>query len=288
MDASQTPYGVLADLFLLEPVEVNTWQTPVLDLGMPQAFGGQLVAQSLVAASRVVTPGKAVHASYTSFLRGGRADEPLRVHAEVLREGRQQASVRVSLRQRAGLVAETLVTAGTRTDGIGHQRPWRPDHSPAEAIELSEYATSRGGAMGRWAELCGVEVRVAPQAVAAPHSAAPVETIWMRARGRLSDHTDEHRAALGYASDLLLMSMAAVPHGVPLAHEQALSRDWWGVSLDHALWFGADFRADEWFALEHSTSMAAHGRAVVEGAAFTTDGRMVARVTQQALVQELS
>ena len=75
----------LAALLDLTEVGELRWTTTSDNLGLPQLFGGQLVGQTLMAAGQALGEDKAIHSSYSSFLRAGRHDEPLTLAAEVVR-----------------------------------------------------------------------------------------------------------------------------------------------------------------------------------------------------------
>src|SRR5204862_349418 len=67
---------------------------------------------------------------------------------------------------------------------------------------------------------------------------------WFRASGTLPDDPALHRLVLTYSSDMTLIDVVLQPHGVSFADQQI-------ISLDHAVWFHRDFRADEWLLYEH-------------------------------------
>ncbi|MDQ4109496.1 MAG: thioesterase family protein, partial [Actinomycetota bacterium] len=54
----------------------------------PKAYGGDMVAQALVAASRSVTDGKAMHSMHSYFMRPVDIGAEVRYEVEVLRDGR--------------------------------------------------------------------------------------------------------------------------------------------------------------------------------------------------------
>src|SRR5690348_2578968 len=53
-----------------------------------RVFGGQVLAQSLIAASRTVPEDRAVHSMHGYFLRAGDADKSITFGVERLRDGR--------------------------------------------------------------------------------------------------------------------------------------------------------------------------------------------------------
>lgn len=138
-----------------------------------------------------------------------------------------------------------------------------------------------------WDDFASIEVRVEPQPVVPEPSvwAAPPENVWMRTVESLGDDPLLHRAAIAYASDLMLMSTALTPHGHQTGHETTLARQWWAVSLDHVIWFHDDARADDWLLFEHSTAAAHDSRVLIDAAVFSPEGRHICRITQEALVR---
>jgi acyl-CoA thioesterase-2 len=106
--------------------------------------------------------------------------------------------------------------------------------------------------------------------------------IWIRANERLPDDPAIHRCVLAYASDMMLLDTALVPHGRTLFEPEIMA-----ASLDHALWFhGRTFRADEWMLYAQDTPSASGARGFARGQIFTADGTLVASVAQEGLVRE--
>jgi acyl-CoA thioesterase-2 len=57
----------------------------------------------------------------------------------------------------------------------------------------------------------------------------------------LPDDAALHRAVIAYISDMTLLGTSMLPHGISGKAGTAK-----GASLDHALWFHEDARADQW------------------------------------------
>ncbi|KAA1425168.1 acyl-CoA thioesterase II [Mumia zhuanghuii] len=279
--------GTLAGLFDLEQAGPDTWVGGSDVIPLPQLFGGQLVAQSIVAAGRSAGAGKRVHSSHTAFLRPGVSHVPVRFSVESLRDGRRLSVHEVSAWQDERLVCRTIVSSATDDDGVRHERPAPAVVGPEDSVPLQVLAEDDGGLGEFWDGFTAIEVRVAPidENDRVPHSAVAPRNIWMRASDRLPDDPLVHRAALAYASDLMLMATAVAPHGAVTGHERTMAADWWAVSLDHTLWFRGDLRSDEWLLFEHTTPMAHAGRALINAAVFDTSGDAVCQVSQEALVR---
>ncbi len=277
----------LPSLLALERRDARTWVGVTDAVRLPRLFGGQLVAQSIVAAGSSVPPDREVHSIHTTFLRSGLSGVPVSYVVEDLRDGRLSSVREVRAWQGDRLVCRSTISATGASDGISHTRPAVPSPGPGASRDLHEVAAADGGLGTFWEGFAAVEVRIDPVDPdrGAAHSASTPHQVWMRSASPLGDDPLLHRAALGYASDLMLMSTALAPHGHTAGHERSLIRRWNGVSLDHCLWFHRPLRADDWFLVEHATPSAFGGRALVTADIFDAAGRVACHVTQEALIR---
>ncbi|MGN6609716.1 MAG: acyl-CoA thioesterase [Jatrophihabitans sp.] len=280
--------GPLARLFDVERVDDLVWQGRSDVMTLPHVFGGQLVGQSLMAAARSIeSPHAQVHSIHTIFLRPGVCPDPVRYEVEDTYTGNSRVSRQVTGLQDGRVVCRSFVSASAEGDGIAHSRP-APAAGPVHAARPLELVAAADGGLGPWwADFDAVEVRVAPldEQGSAPHSAIAPRNFWMRAVERLPDDPAMHRAAVAFASDLMLMGVAVAAHGVPTGFERTLAKEWWGISLDHTIWFHDAVAGDEWVVYEHTTPMAHASRALIQAAAFDEAGRPVCHVAQEALVR---
>jgi acyl-CoA thioesterase-2 len=105
--------------------------------------------------------------------------------------------------------------------------------------------------------------------------------VWMRATGKLPDDPAIHQCVLAYASDMMLLDSAMIPHGRTLFEKTIMA-----ASLDHALWFHRPFRADDWLLYAHDSPNMSGARGFARGLIFASDGTLVASVAQEGLVRE--
>lgn len=279
----------LAELFALDRAGTDTWVGRTDGVRLPQLFGGQLVGQSLVAAGGSIEDGKALHSVHTTFLRAGASGVPVEFRVERLRDGRSISTRQVDAWQGERLLCRSTVSCAVEPDGISHQRPAPTTPGPDECPDIREVAAADGGLGEFWEDFAAVEVRLVPDVPGeVAHSASPANGVWMRSADPIGDDPVLQRAALAYASDLMLMSTAITPHGHVPGHERSLARDWAAVSLDHALWFRGTPHADDWMLFEHTTPMARAGRAVVEAAVFDLAGDTIGHCVQEAWIQRQS
>ena len=97
----------------------------------------------------------------------------------------------------------------------------------------------------------------------------------------LPDTPGLHQAMLAYASDFSFITTSLKPHGVTW-----LTPGMQVASVDHAVWFHAPFRADEWLLHVMESPRASGARGLVHGRVYSRDGRLVASTSQQGLVRQ--
>ena len=88
--------------------------------------------------------------------------------------------------------------------------------------------------------------------------------VWIRTTGRLPDDPAIHHCVLAYASDMMLLDTALIPHG-----RSVFDRDIMAASLDHALWFHRPFRADDWLLYAQDSPNLRGARGFSRGLIFT-------------------
>lgn len=94
----------LEEIFRLEPhgLDVVVGAGPKYPWG--GLYGGQIVAQGLLAAAQTVDEELAVHSLRAYFIRRGDQDEPVRYEVDRIRNGRSFATRRVVARQAVGAI----------------------------------------------------------------------------------------------------------------------------------------------------------------------------------------
>jgi acyl-CoA thioesterase II len=278
---------VVLDLEERSP-DVFVGQTPTTPL--QRIFGGQVAGQALMAAGRTVPADRGVHSLHSYFLRPGDPHEEIRYSVERIRDGRSFSTRRVLAHQHrrgeeVAIFALTAdFTAGERPV-VQHALPMPDVPAPDTLPPLEHYADGHpeiaAGAklIGQAIEQRLLEDPFAPEPKEAPHTATRV---WMRVAGRLPDDPAVQTAALTFASDLTLLSAGLARLGGGWGGRFA------GASLDHAVWFHAPVRADEWFLYETDSPAASSGRALCFGHVWAADGTHVATVAQEGLIRDLA
>ena len=255
--------------------------------GQGRIFGGQVIGQALACAERTVPDERPVHSLHAYFLRGGDEDHEIDFRVERDLDGRSISSRRIIASQLGKPILTMLASFHRREDGVAHQDQM-PDVPPPESLE-SDIVVRR-----RYAHLAPPERRamagrpspIDQRLIGTRHwmdlgAQAPTSATWFRAIAPLPDDPKVHRAVLAYASDLNLLGTCALPHGLSWLLGTAS-----GASLDHAIWFHDDFRADDWLLYATDSPWAGRARGFNRGRIFTRDGRLVASVAQEGLIRK--
>ncbi len=281
------PTEILIALLDLEPLERNIYRGQNRDTGSGRIFGGQVLAQALVAARRTIDEAdRTAHSLHAYFILEGDLDIPVVYFVDRLRDGRSFTTRRVTAIQH-GRAIFTLSASFHRTeDGVSH-RADMPGVPPPEELR-SELDIFREHADRFPAHLRSIltqdrplEFRpVEPVSFLDRAPQPPRRRIWIRSPGALPANPVYHQAALAYASDYGLLSTALQPHGRTVRDADIMA-----ASLDHSLWFHRPFRVDDWllYTLDSPVTHGARGFAV--GTFYTRGGRLVASAAQEGLLR---
>jgi acyl-CoA thioesterase II len=247
-----------------------------------RVFGGQVLAQSLVAAQRTVATERGVHSLHGYFLRAGDSSEPITFAVERLRDGRSFSARRVHALQFGRPILSMIASFQTAADGLDHQQPM-PDVPDPEALpSIGDRYAGQAGTLARyWMRHRPIELRHVEQPLyLEPAEPASRQSVWMRTPGALPDDPALHAAVLAYASDLALLEPVLRAHG----------RTWSepGIkvaSLDHAMWWHRPARADQWLLYTQESTSASGARGLGLGRIYTRDGALAASVAQEGMIR---
>lgn len=249
-----------------------------------RVFGGQVLAQSLVAAQSTVPDGKAVHSLHAYFLRAGKTELPIEIRVDRSHDGRSFASRRTEALQNGVPIMTTMASFQTEDGGIDHQSAMpeglpEPESLPTMADVLAGVSHP---AAQFWAHGRPFDIRHVPSPLFLRVEGAHVahQALWMKTVGPLPDDPAVHRAALAYASDLGILEPILRRHGVELSR-----RDMKIASLDHAMWWHRDGRADEWMLYAMESPSAQGGRGLATGRFYDRGGRLLASVAQEGMTR---
>lgn len=249
-----------------------------------RVFGGQVLAQSLIAAMRTVEPTRQVHSMHGYFLRAGDADKPITFGVQRLRDGRSFSARRAHAYQDGVPILSMIASFQEPDDGVTHQDSM-PENVP-DPESLPTTAELLGGfdhpVARAWAYQRPIDVRHidAPLYIGNTGVREARNAVWMKTFGPMPDDEHVHRAALAYASDYTLLESILRPHGLSWIHPGMSV-----ASLDHAMWWHRPVRVDEWLLYVQSSPSASGARGLAAGRIYNRAGELVASVAQEGMIR---
>ncbi|KQQ95099.1 MULTISPECIES: acyl-CoA thioesterase [Microbacteriaceae] len=249
-----------------------------------RVFGGQVLAQSVVAASRTVPDDRAVHSMHGYFLRPGDVNLPITFSVDRIHDGRSFATRRTQAYQNGVPILSMIASFQDPDDGVDHQIEMpgdipAPESLPttAELIGHIDHDVARYWSTERAFDVRHVE---SPIFLSVEGERVAHQAVWMKAAGPLPDDDRLHRAALAYATDYSILESPMRRHGVPWA-----MRGLRVASLDHAMWWHRSGRVDEWLLYVQDSPSASGGRGLARGSIFSADGVLLASVAQEGMIR---
>ncbi len=249
-----------------------------------RVYGGQVLAQSLVAASRTVADGRVIHSLHGYFLRAGDITQSVNYSVDVLRDGRSFSTRRVQGFQNNEPIFSMIASFQDTDPGLEHQDAFPSDIPDPETLpSAADLMGSNPHPVAQyWANARPFDMRHVGSPIYFSVQGEPVahQAVWIKALGELPDDPVIHRAALAYASDYTILESIYRRHGIAWSHPGLKS-----ASLDHAMWFHREGRADQWLLYVQESPSAQGGRGLSLGRIFTRDGRLLATVAQEGMVR---
>lgn len=254
--------------------------------GVGRVFGGQVVAQALLAATRTVPEDRLIHSLHGYFLRPGDEDYEIGYEVAADMDGRSFSSRRVLARQHEKVIF-SLTASFQRTERGPEHALDMPDVPPPESLlslgELLKTHALPAGPVLRFMATRPSPIEIRP--VSSPDALAGENKVpahfWLRVgRGPLAVDQPFQRVILSFISDLLLLAAAYRPHGLQIGGPNVIS-----ASIDHSLWFHGDVECGDWLLYTMESPFAGGGRGFARGHFFDREGRLVASVAQEGLMR---
>lgn len=260
---------LVARLTLTE-VEPGVVEGQNLDIGYHRVFGGQILAQVLVAAAEA-SPEKSVKSLHILFPREGDTAKPMRYRVDKLQDGRTFGTTEVVADQDGKVIAAAVVSMHADEPGLHRSDP-PPATGPAEEASVVDLG------MVPW------ETRLVGGVDLADRAAAGPRLDWWMRTPPVGDHRRLHQALLAHATDLTLIGTALRPfEGISQADSTVTLHT---AVTSHTLWFHQPFRVDGWLLLSQHSPVVARGRAFGRGDVYAGE-ELVASFAQEAMVRQI-
>ena len=249
-----------------------------------RTFGGQMMAQAFVAASRTLPHDLPPSALSVHFIAGGDPSQDIEFHVVRLRDERRFANRRVDAMQGGTLLATALVSYLSGGHGLEHNSEMPEVPAPHTLPTIDEL-------------LIGYE-KVVPAFVGALR---PIEwrytndpawvmrdkgdsmqsnRVWLKADGVIPDDPVLHNAAMVYSSDTTVLDSIITTHGLSWGWDRIFA-----VTINHSVWFHRPVDFSDWVLYSTASPVAAESRGLATGHFFNQAGQVVATVTQEGIVK---
>ena len=279
---------ILLETLDLERLEVRLFRGKSPQVGWQRVFGGQVIGQALVAATRTVEEeNRFAHSLHAYFVRPGDPAVPIIYDVENVRDGGSFATRRVIAIQHGKPIFFMTASFQDDEDGFEHQTAM-PDVPPPEKLlgEAELKAQFMAGAPAHirayWERPRPIELRpVSLTHYLSSEKLDPHQNIWVRTTGPVPHDRRLQMAVLAYLSDMTLLDTSLFAHGTSV-----LDRSLQVASLDHAMWFHRPPVLDDWLLYSQDSPSASGARGMTRGAIFTRDGTLIASVAQEGLIRK--
>ncbi|WP_421581540.1 acyl-CoA thioesterase II [Shinella sp. M31] len=278
---------LLIETLDLEQLEARLFRGKSPQVGWQRVFGGQVIGQALVAATRTVEEARFVHSLHAYFVRPGDPSVPIIYDVENIRDGGSFSTRRVTAIQHGKPIYFMTASFQDDEEGFEHQAPMpdvpMPENLLGEA-ELKERFLTQAPSHIRayWERPRPIELRpVALDHYFSAEKLEPSQNIWVRTTGPVPAERHLQAAVLAYLSDMTLLDTSLFAHGTSV-----LDRRLQVASLDHAMWFHRPPVLDNWLLYSQDSPSAFGGRGMTRGAIFSRSGTLLASVAQEGLIRK--
>ena len=276
----------LLDILDIETLEENLFRGRSPKDSWQRVFGGQVVGQALVAATRTVKD-RFAHSLHGYFIRPGDPAIPIIYDVHRARDGRSFTTRRVVAIQHGHPIFTMSVSFQVDEQGFDHQFDMpdvpRPEDLPSDAELKAKFMDQMPEHIRKfWLRDRPIEFRpVHFRNYMNPEKQAPVQNLWFRCTSNPSADRALNQCILAYASDMTLIDTCLLPHG-----RSFLDSNLQLASLDHAIWFHRSFELDDWMLYSQDSPSASGSRGFNRGSIYDRSGRLIASVAQEGLIRQ--
>lgn len=256
-----------------------------------RVYGGQVIAQSMIAAAKTVPIDRLPNSVHGYFIMAGDIHQDVLFDVENLRDGRSFSARRVNVTQAAGAILTAIASFQVNgQSGVEFADPMPDDVPDPESLSSAKELMAPYAQYSTFADYyvskspfdirhVNATVMLGSDEVAAAHDDGH-QMVWMRTEGHADVPQLYHRAMLALGCDQIMME--------PVVRRAGLSFMTPGISyatIDHSMWWYQDIDVNEWHLYVQDTPVAAHGRGLSHTKVYSRDGRLVAAMAQEAMLR---
>jgi acyl-CoA thioesterase-2 len=280
----------LLEILILEEIGENRFNGLSKNVGSPNVFGGQVLAQALNAANRTILNERILHSMHAYFLETGNLNIPITYQVSIIRDGGSFSTRRVTAIQGEITIFILAASFHKRQDGHEHQIEMKSNVIPPEDLQS-------------WSEMVELYGEFLPDKVLTflqmerPIDFKPTELfnpmekkdlppfldVWFKLKGDSSKlDLATRQQILTYISDYNVLSAALLPHASKAHYGNTQM-----ASLDHSMWFFRDFDFNDWMLFSIESPSTSNARGFAKGDIFSREGKLIASVAQEGLMRPM-
>jgi acyl-CoA thioesterase-2 len=282
-DAAADPLARVLSALTLDQVDEDHFVGPSLHRPRGRVFGGQVLAQALVAAGRTVPDGRLPHSLHGYFLRPGDVRQPIEFAVERMRDGRSFSARRTHALQNGAPILSMITSFQEQQEGLDHADPMPDAPPPDDVVSALEVLGPLDHPMATfWTQSAAFDLRHVERSifVGPGREQTDRQMVWVRAHGAVDGDQTLHRALMAFACDQLMLEPVLRRHGLSWV-TPGLSM----ASLDHAMWWHRPARVDEWLLYVQSSPSSQGGRGLTAAKVYAQDGTLVASIAQEGMIR---
>ncbi len=282
-DTAADPLARVLSALELEAVDEDHFVGPSLHRPRGRVFGGQVLAQALVAAGRTVPDGRLPHSLHGYFLRPGDVRQPIEFAVERMRDGRSYSARRTHALQNGAPILSMITSFQEQQEGLDHADPVPDAPPPDEVVSALEVLGPIDHPMATfWTQSAAFDLRHVERSifVGPGREQTDRQMVGVRAHGAVDGDQTLHRALMAFACDQLMLEPVLRRHGLSWV-TPGLSI----ASLDHAMWWHRPARVDEWLLYVQSSPSSQGGRGLTAAKVYAQDGTLVASIAQEGMIR---
>lgn len=276
----------LLNLLDIEQLEVDLFRgTGAGGETTTRIYGGHVIAQALAAAYRTV-PDRLCHSLHAYFIRPGDPSIPVIYSVDRARDGGSFTTRRVVAIQHGKQILNLSASFHIQEEGWDYQHPMPVVDGPEGLLNRAQLRDQYADQVPEsyrsdFLRQRPIEIReIAPRDLLNPVPTDDVNHLWFRMEHAAGVSPQMQHILLAYASDMNLLGSSLRPHGLTWFKREVMS-----ASLDHAMWFHAPIKFEDWHLYTMDAPFTGGARGFNRGAIYNSDGTLVASVAQEGLVR---
>jgi acyl-CoA thioesterase-2 len=280
LDSTLYNTDIILELLKLERLGEDRFRGQSHFMGSPNVFGGQVLGQSLYAATATVEK-RRPHSLHSLFILPGNHRLPIEYEVERVRDGGSFSTRRVVAYQEGKRIFVMSASFQNEEEGLSHQKDAPPHVDPDTLASNAPLWRERATTGPRPFQPVPVDFRSErPGDIFSGHDGTPHKQVWTRTPIALPEDAMTHETLFAYVSDYGLLWTSLQPHGVKMGDPRLQI-----ASLDHTIWFHRPFRMDEWLLFSMESPNASGGRGLCFAHVYNRDGALVATLAQEGLIR---